>query len=229
MEHLWVVRDRQVTLPRGAHAVELHSADWYEALARSRCVVSNTQLPEWFERADGQHVVQTWHGTPLKRIGRDLTGTAHADEAYIATLPRRAAQWSVLVSPNRFSTPIMRRAFGYEGTVLESGYPRNDLLHAPDRDKVADAVRELLGIPEDKRVILYAPTWREDQPKKGGRYGLDLQLDLEQAARELAEDHVLLVRRHYLVGGSIPGAGGDGEVTRPASYGTCPATRTSPS
>ncbi|MFC9744243.1 bifunctional glycosyltransferase/CDP-glycerol:glycerophosphate glycerophosphotransferase [Streptomyces niveus] len=210
VEHLWVVRDRQVTLPSGARAVELHSADWYEALARSRCVVSNTQLPEWFERAEGQHVVQTWHGTPLKRIGRDLTGTAHADEAYIATLPRRAAQWSVLVSPNRFSTPIMRRAFGYEGTVLESGYPRNDLLHAPDREKVADAVRELLGIPEGKRVILYAPTWREDQPKKGGRYGLDLQLDLEQAARELAEDHVLLVRRHYLVGGSIPGAGGDG-------------------
>ncbi|MET4921671.1 CDP-glycerol glycerophosphotransferase family protein [Streptomyces sp. PSRA5] len=207
VEHLWVVRDRQVTLPRGVRAVELHSADWYEALAHSRCVVSNTHLPEWFERADGQYVVQTWHGTPLKRIGRDLTGSAHADEAYIATLPRRAAQWSVLVSPNSFSTPIMRRAFGYEGTVLESGYPRNDLLHAPDRGKIADALREHLEIPEDKRVILYAPTWREDQPKKAGRYGLDLQLDLEQAARELAEDHVLLVRRHYLVGGTVPGAG----------------------
>ncbi|WP_405677872.1 CDP-glycerol glycerophosphotransferase family protein [Streptomyces sp. NBC_01511] len=207
VEHLWVVRDRQVTLPRGVRAVELHSADWHEALARSRCVVSNTHLPEWFERADGQYVVQTWHGTPLKRIGRDLSGSAHADEAYIATLPRRAAQWSVLVSPNSFSTPIMRRAFGYEGPVLESGYPRNDLLHAPDRGKVADALRERLDIPEGRRVILYAPTWREDQPKKGGRYGLDLRLDLARAAEELADDHVLLVRRHYLVGGAIPGAG----------------------
>lgn len=207
VEHLWVVRDRQVTLPRDVRAVELHSADWHEALARSRCVVSNTHLPEWFERADGQHVVQTWHGTPLKRIGRDLTGSTHADEAYIATLPRRAAQWSVLVSPNSFSTPIMRRAFGYEGPVLESGYPRNDLLHASDREKVADALRETLEIPEGKRVILYAPTWREDQPKKGGRYGLDLRLDLALAAQELADDHVLLVRRHYLVGGTVPGAG----------------------
>lgn len=207
VEHLWVVRDRQVALPRDVRAVELHSADWYEALARSRCVVTNTQLPQWFERAEGQHVVQTWHGTPLKRIGRDLTGTAHADEVYIASLPGRAAQWSVLVSPNSFSTPIMRRAFGYEGTVLECGYPRNDLLYASDRAKVAAALREHLGIPEDKRVILYAPTWREDQPRKGGRYGLDLRLDLELAARELADDHVLLVRRHYLVGGSVPGAG----------------------
>ncbi|MFD3523825.1 CDP-glycerol glycerophosphotransferase family protein [Streptomyces sp. NPDC058653] len=207
VEHLWVVRDRQVALPRDVRAVELHSAEWYEALARSRSIVTNTHLPEWFERADGQHVVQTWHGTPLKRIGRDLTGGAHADEAYIATLPARAAQWSVLVSPNSFSTPIMRRAFGYEGTVLECGYPRNDLLYAPDRSKVAAALREHLGIPEDKRVILYAPTWREDQPRKGGRYGLDLRLDLEHAAEELADDHVLLVRRHYLVGGTVPGAG----------------------
>ena len=44
-------------------------------------IVTNTQLPEWFERRDGQTVVQTWHGTPLKRIGLDLAGTAQANAA----------------------------------------------------------------------------------------------------------------------------------------------------
>ena len=204
LEHLWVVRDQQATVPEGVRAVTLHGAEWHEALARSRWIVTNTQLPEWFERAEGQFVVQTWHGTPLKRIGRDLAGSACADAAYIASMPRRAAQWSLLVSPNSFSTPILRRAFGYTGEVLECGYPRNDLLYAADRAKVADAVRERLGIPDGRRVVLYAPTWREDRPKQGGRYGLDLQLDLEQARRALGDDHVLLVRRHYLVGGSIP-------------------------
>ncbi|MFJ9035461.1 CDP-glycerol glycerophosphotransferase family protein [Streptomyces sp. NPDC102406] len=203
-EHLWAVRDQQVELPPGATPVALWSADWHEALARCRYVVTNTHLPEWFERAEGQYVVQTWHGTPLKRIGRDLLGNASADAKYIATLPARADQWSLLVSPNSFSTPILRSAFGYTGPVLASGYPRNDILHAPDRDKLATAVRERLAIPDGKRVILYAPTWREDQPRRSGRYGLDLRLDLAAARAALGDDHVLLVRRHYLVGGSVP-------------------------
>ncbi|MCQ4212952.1 bifunctional glycosyltransferase/CDP-glycerol:glycerophosphate glycerophosphotransferase [Streptomyces longispororuber] len=204
LEHLWVVRDQQVDVPPGVTTVALWSAEWHEALARCRGIVTNTHLPEWFERAEGQYVVQTWHGTPLKRIGRDLAGSASADQKYIATLPARADQWSLLVSPNSFSTPILRGAFGYTGDVLGSGYPRNDVLHAADRDKLSASVRERLGIPEDKRVILYAPTWRENQPRRSGRYGLDLQLDLAAARAALGDDHVLLVRRHYLVGGAVP-------------------------
>ncbi|MEU6390758.1 CDP-glycerol glycerophosphotransferase family protein [Streptomyces sp. NPDC046939] len=204
-EHLWVVRDQQVELPPGATPVALWSADWHEALARSRYIVTNTHLPDWFRRAEDQYVVQTWHGTPLKRIGRDLRGTASADQRYIDTLPARAAQWSLLVSPNSFATPLLRGAFGYDGPVLASGYPRNDVLHAPDRAKLATAVRERLSVPEGKRVILYAPTWRENQPRRtSGRYGLDLRLDLAAAEAALGDDHVLLVRRHYLVGGSVP-------------------------
>ncbi|MFI8201043.1 CDP-glycerol glycerophosphotransferase family protein [Streptomyces sp. NPDC085942] len=204
IEYLWVVRDQQAAVPEGVRSIALHSAEWHEALARSRWIVTNTHLPQWFERAEGQCVVQTWHGTPLKRIGRDLAGTPHADAAYMASMEHRSAQWSVLVSPNSFSTPVLRRAFGYSGEVLECGYPRNDLLYAPDRGKVAAAVRERLAIPEGRRVVLYAPTWREDRPRQGGRYAPDLPLDLEQARRALGDDHVLLVRRHYLVGGSVP-------------------------
>ncbi|MFE3372586.1 CDP-glycerol glycerophosphotransferase family protein [Streptomyces sp. NPDC059173] len=204
IEHLWVVRDQQAAVPDGVRPVALHSAEWYQALARSHWIVTNTHLPEWFERAEGQCVVQTWHGTPLKRIGRDLAGTPHADAAYMASMERRSAQWSVLVSPNSFSTPVLRRAFGYGGEVLECGYPRNDLLYASDRSKVAAAVRERLAIPEGRRVILYAPTWREDRPRAGGRYAPDLHLDLDHARDVLGDDHVLLVRRHYLVGGSVP-------------------------
>ncbi|MFC7470449.1 CDP-glycerol glycerophosphotransferase family protein [Actinomadura keratinilytica] len=214
LTHLWTVRDQQVDLPPGLTPVALWSAEWYEALARSRHIVTNTQLPEWFERAEGQYVVQTWHGTPLKRIGRDLAGSPAADPHYIAALPHRSAQWSLLVSPNRFSTPILRHAFGYTGPVLESGYPRNDLLDAHGRAERAARVRRRLSIPEDRTVVLYAPTWREDRPKRGGRYALDLPLDPAGAAAALGDSHVLLVRRHYLVGGSVPGGANVRDVSR---------------
>ncbi|WTE38534.1 bifunctional glycosyltransferase family 2 protein/CDP-glycerol:glycerophosphate glycerophosphotransferase [Streptomyces sp. NBC_01618] len=217
-EHLWVVSDQQARVPAGATVVEHGSTDWYEALATSRHVVTNTQLPEWFERREGQCVVQTWHGTPLKRIGLDLAGTACANAAYLATIEQRARQWSVLVSPNRFSTPVLRRSFGYRGEVLECGYPRNDLFHASDRTKVAASVRERLGIPGTKRVVLYAPTWREDRPQGGGRYALDLRLDLAAAERELGADTVLLVRRHYLVTDRLPDSG-SGFVRDVSRYG----------
>ncbi|MCX4823490.1 CDP-glycerol glycerophosphotransferase family protein [Streptomyces sp. NBC_01142] len=204
---LWVVRDQQAALPAGARAVEYGGNEWHEALATSRAVVTNTQLPQWFERGRDQFVVQTWHGTPLKRIGRDLLGTSQANRPYIESLPQRAGQWNLLVSPNRFSTPILRRAFGYEGEVIESGYPRNALLHAEDRHKVAASVRERLDIPEGKKVVLYAPTWREDRPKGSG-YALDLRLDLTAARAALGDSHVLLVRRHYLVTDRLPETGG---------------------
>ncbi|MGW7354206.1 bifunctional glycosyltransferase/CDP-glycerol:glycerophosphate glycerophosphotransferase [Streptomyces sp. NPDC054784] len=211
VEHLWAVRDGQALVPSGARAVVQGSAEWHEALGRCRWLVGNTHFPRWFERREGQVAVQTWHGTPLKRIGLDLAETTFANHEYLASLAERSAQWSMLLSPNRFSTPILARAFGYEGEVLESGYPRNDLLYADDRDDRARAVRERLGVPRDKRVVLYAPTWRDDNRFDRSNCKFDLRLDLDAARAALGEDHVLLVRKHYLVADAVPGTG-DGFV-----------------
>ncbi|MFJ9109078.1 CDP-glycerol glycerophosphotransferase family protein [Streptomyces sp. NPDC102283] len=219
-EHLWVTGTapgRTTHVPPGARAVPVHSAAWYEALARSRRIVTDDQLPGWFERRPGQTVVQTWHGTPLGRFGGSLTDTLYADHQYLATLPRRSAQWSVLVSPSRFATPWLRRSLGYEGEVLEAGSPANDLLFPPDRDKTAEEVRRGLDIPEDHRVVLYAPTYRDHlaHPPAAsadrtapGPYRWDPALDPGALARELGPGHTVLVRRHPRVTGSVPAGPG---------------------
>src|SRR5690606_33110931 len=154
--------------------------------------------------------LQTWHGTPLKKIGKDIK------EVHFAYTPgmKKALQskatgpavpeWSHLLSPNPFSTEIFRRAFAFEGEMLEVGYPRNDLLHSPDADTVAKQVKARLGIPEGKRVVLYAPTWRDDQYYSRGRYKFDMRLDLERARKALGDDHVLLVRLHTNVVDGVP-------------------------
>ncbi|KUL49607.1 bifunctional glycosyltransferase/CDP-glycerol:glycerophosphate glycerophosphotransferase [Streptomyces sp. NRRL S-1521] len=206
VEHLWVTHDQQTRVPAGAKGVEEHSAAWYEALARCRRVVTSGHLPDFFERREGQTVVQTWNGAPLKRIGIDLTDTLYADHGHLDALPRLSRQWDVLVSPNRFSTPHLGRALAYDGEVLEAGSPRNDVLFGDDRGKVADRVRRELGILPDKRVVLYAPTYRDHLAYRPGRFRYEPALDFGAAESALGDDHVLLVRKHPLTTGRLPGA-----------------------
>lgn len=207
LEHLWAVLDGQVALPESARAVRVGGREWYEAYATSRYIVTNEHLPEWFRPRDGQVVVQTWLGTPLKRIGHDITGTHFADPDYLTKLADEVPKWSILLSPNRASTELLRGAFRYEGEIIESGNPRNDLLRN-GRDEAVARVRATLGLPAGRRVVLYAPTWRDDEYYGPGRYRLSLNLDLDRWAGSLGEDHVLLIRSHPNVADEIPQAGG---------------------
>ncbi|WP_326706198.1 CDP-glycerol glycerophosphotransferase family protein [Streptomyces cyaneofuscatus] len=207
VEHIWTQDEGLPEMPPEARVVGWGSRAWYEALARCRYVVVNTPVGDWFVTRPGQRVVQTWHGTPLKKVGKDLLGSPQASPAYIAGLPHSYRQFDFVVSPNAHTTEIMRRAYSIEGEMLESGYPRNDIFHAADRDVRAARVREQLGLPEGKKVVLYAPTWREDQRHASKLYKLDLQIDLAAAQAELGHDHVLLFRKHSSVHGNVPGAG----------------------
>lgn len=206
MKFLWAVRDSQVVLPPTAEKVRMWGREWFEALASSRYIVTNGHLPEWVVRRPGQVIVQTWHGTMLKKIGHDIQ-TLYFDREYQNHLAIEAKNWSLLVSSNRFSTPILKRAFSYDGEILEAGYPRNDHLYSPDQAKIAEKVRKELGLPSGKKIVLYAPTWRDDQSHSAGQYLFDLRIDLDDARKRLGDDHILLIRRHSNVVDLVPGAG----------------------
>ncbi|GAA3060149.1 hypothetical protein GCM10017562_26370 [Streptomyces roseofulvus] len=206
VEHLWLVRDGQVELPDTVQPVRFQGREWYEALARSRYIITNAHLPHWIRRRAGQVIVQTWHGTMLKKIGLDIDAPKF-DPNYHERLVKEAESWNILVSSNRFSTPILKRAMGYNGLIAETGYPRNDYLYAEDRDERAAEVKAKLGLPADKKVVLYAPTWRDDLSHARGQFKFDLRVDLEDARRRLGDDHVFLIRRHSNIVDSIPGAG----------------------
>ena len=180
--------------------------EYFDALARSRWIVSNDDMQLPFRKRDGQFYLQTWHGTLLKRIGFDVANPQFiSGTAYLDHLARDVAQWDLLLSPNPFSTPLMRRAFRYEGEIAEYGYPRNDVMLRPDVAAIAASVRTRLGIPAGKRVVLYVPTWRDNQTYANGkRYRFDMRLDLEQAYRALGDDHVILVRGHHQMADDVP-------------------------
>ena len=205
-EHLWAVTDWSVPVPEGGTGVLRGTQEYHEALARSKYLISNDDMQAPFRKRDGQVYLQTWHGTPLKRIGFDITNPQFiSGTAYFDHLARDIAQWDLLLSPNPFSTPIMRRAFRYDGEICEYGYPRNDLLCRADAADVAARVRNRLGLPDGKRVVLYAPTWRDNQVYANGRrYRFDMRLDLERAWQELGQDHVFLIRGHHHMADDVP-------------------------
>ena len=179
--------------------------DYFEALARSRYLVSNDDMSAIYLKRDSQVYVQTWHGTPLKKIGFDISQPQFiSGSAYFDQLAQDIAKWDLLLSPNPFSTAVMRRAFRFDGEICESGYPRNDVLHAPDADEIAAQVLRRIGVPPGKRVVLYAPTWRDNQYYASGRYRFDFRLDLERAWRALGDDYVFLIRGHHHMADDVP-------------------------
>jgi CDP-glycerol glycerophosphotransferase len=141
--------------------------------------------------------LQTWHGTPLKRIHHDIPNPR---PGWLDAPDRDIARWDHLLSANPPSTPLLSGAFRYRGPVHETGYPRNDLLLAPDRDQVRAALRTRLGIPEGKTAVLYAPTWRDDLVFDGtGTPEFAFPIDLVDFAERLGDEHVLLARLHSIV------------------------------
>ncbi len=195
-EHLWVVTDYAAAVPEGGRAVLSGTEEYFDALARCRYVISNDDMQPFFRKREGQVYLQTWHGTPLKKIGFDIGRPQFASgTAYFDRLAADIGKWDLLLSQNPFSTPIFRRAFRYEGEICEYGYPRNDILTRGG--PLAGQVRRRLGIPDGKRVVMYVPTWRDNQFYASGRYRFDLRIDLERAWQVLGPDHVLLIRGHH--------------------------------
>lgn len=145
--------------PEGAKAVKHGSLAWLRALATSSILINNTNFPGYFRKRPGQFYLQTWHGTPLKRLGKDIVDVVPT-ASYLKMMDREASSWDYLVSPSAYCTEIFASTFGYSGPILETGYPRNDILV----NQVArrEQIRQSLGISDPNRlVVLYAPTWRD--------------------------------------------------------------------
>ncbi|TFV71003.1 CDP-glycerol glycerophosphotransferase family protein [Blastococcus sp. CT_GayMR20] len=196
--HTWMAAPHlRDTFPADVATVEFGSPQSIAALESADIVVSNDHIPLDWEKRPGATYLQTWHGTPLKRIHNDVLW---APEGRLSYLEHDIARWDLLLSPNRASTERLRKAFGFSGPIHETGLPRNDLLSSPRAGEVRAEVRADLGITDDQKVVLYTPTWRDDLVfKKTGPQDFEFPVDLDDFTARLGTDHVLLLRLHNMV------------------------------
>ncbi|MGB8452450.1 MAG: CDP-glycerol glycerophosphotransferase family protein [Anaerocolumna sp.] len=179
---------------------ELHSDEYLRALAAARYLVTDTSLPPYYIKKPDQVYLNTWHGTPLKAMGRIVPDREYA----LGNVQRNFNIADYLLYQNEFSKDIFLQDYMldkiYEGKVLLSGYPRNSAFYRTDR---RDKIRKDCGL-EEMQVIVYMPTWRGLLHKKESKAQVDRIFGyLAHLDHTLRSNQVLFVKLHPFVKKSI--------------------------
>lgn len=198
--YIWATDKKGMQIDGKHTQVKRFGIRYFYYMSRSKYWVNNMRQPVWFPRHEGQIMLSTWHGTPLKRLVFDMDDVHSSNPKYKQIVYKQTRGWDYLLSDNPFSTEKFQSCFLFEKEkILEYGYPANDPMYDPNRDEIAAKVKEKLGIPKDKKVILYAPTWRDDNYYDAGQYKFELALDINRLREEFGDEYVLLLRMHYWI------------------------------
>ncbi|MDO4493092.1 MAG: CDP-glycerol glycerophosphotransferase family protein [Clostridia bacterium] len=161
-ELLWLKDpQRDYALPPYVRAVNAQSPlARTAAVCTSRVVVNTHRFEREVRKRKGQLFIETWHGgLGVKKVENDMPN-ASVPEWMAGEIRNTCRLADLFLSNSRHLTGIYRRAFGYSGLVWRCGYPKNDVLHR-GKDAARAAVRAHYGLPEDAKLLLYAPTFRD--------------------------------------------------------------------
>ena len=187
--------------------IKYNSATYFEYCAQAKYWITNSRIPEYLIKKDEQVFIQCWHGTPLKKLGFDIEvkgGNENTDNELLRQKYNNdAMRYDYMISPSKYCSEKFISAFnlkdlGKEDIIIEEGYPRNDyLINYKESD--IEEIKINLNIPRDKKVILYAPTWRDNQHTIGVGYTYELGVDFDNLRKSLSDEYIILFRAHYFV------------------------------
>ncbi len=203
-------KDHLIKRNKNLIIVKSKSKDYYKYLSKSKYWIVNSLLDLSVIKKKNQIYVQCWHGTPLKKLRCDITVTGsvlNTKEEVIKRNNLDVAKIDYFISPSKYSTEKFTSAFNLknlnkENIIIEKGYPRNDKLINYTQNDIND-IKEKLNIKTNKKIILYAPTFRDDEHKSGLGYTYKLNIDFDKLKKELGKDYVILFRAHYFIANSF--------------------------
>lgn len=198
---VWSTRSTFRPVDLDTRKVQPRTPRYYWELGRARFWVSDQNLGLPIRPARGTFYLQSWHGTPLKRMQHDAISHGSRDPGYLERVTTQTGYWSALLSASPYATERFRSAFRFDGEVLELGYPRNDVLAGAGLAERRETTRARLGVRAGTRLVLFAPTFR-DNAHDGSRFVFRSGLDFARLAEELPDDVVFLVRAHHVTGKS---------------------------
>ena len=188
-ECIWVFNDESMKINGNGKKVRFQTLKYFYYMATSKYFVSNVNFPDFYKKRKGAVEIQTMHGTPLKTIGLDVESDFKTKESRDKFI-RRCKRWDYLIVSSDKVADISKRCFLFNKEFLKVGYPRIDEIFKLNTPENIRKIKADLKIPENKTLILYAPTWRvKDQ--------FEMMLDLKKMKEILGDEYILLLRLHH--------------------------------
>lgn len=200
----FILEKLDTEIPGKAIKIKRKSLTYFKLFAKAGFWVSDTRMPAYLLKRKKTIYIQTWHGTPLKRLALDMFDISMDGQEDLKTYKKEFIKnvntWDYLISQNAYSSEIFRRAFAFNKEILEIGYPRNDILINKNKPTEIFRIKQSLSLPADKKIILYAPTWRDNEHLGNQLYRFSSLIDVAGMQKALSDEYILIMKAHYLVG-----------------------------
>lgn len=190
--------------------IERNSEDYLRWLVQAQYLLNNSTFQSFFVPRPEQTYINTWHGTPLKHMGYDIPGNPSGSQNVV----RNFLNADYIISPNAHTTDIFSNAFRldgiYEGSILEMGYPRNDLTLHSDRKAILKKLNQQgLSVSPDEKIVLYSPTWKGTDTNNANDDMKRIITEMDYLAEQIGPEYHLLFKVHpflYAVASNYPEA-----------------------
>lgn len=201
LDVVWAVENdvNRDVFPEEIRVVKLRSLRYFYDLVTSKVWVDNSRKPSYVRKRKNQYYIQTWHGSiALKKIEKDAENALGNE--YLKCAKNDAKMTDLMLSNSQFCTDMYRRAFWYEGEILVSGSPRNDILVKRYNQK-SEELRKKIGIKENTKIALYAPTFRVDGSLKV--YDIDFEKFHKVLTKKFGGEWIIILKLHPLIADKV--------------------------
>jgi len=210
-QYVWAFKDADkhkfLEKNKNTQVINIKSKEFFKYLGKAKYWIFNYKIADYLFPKKNQIFVQCWHGTPLKRLGCDLEYFNNAMNS-ISEIRKRyhieASKFSYFLSPSKFASEKFITAWDLDkinktDIILEKGYPRNDFLINYTNSDIERIKKDLNIQDTNKKILLYAPTYRDNQHEAGVGYTYDTKVDFDKLKEKLSDEYIILFRAHWLV------------------------------
>ena len=193
-EIVWLVSDtnKNNELPEGVRGVKFNTIKSIHELATAGIWLDNSRKMNGELKKKGQCYIQIWHGLGPKKCEKDVE--LNLSKSYVYNAKQDSKMADLFVSSAKFLTDLYKKAFWYDGEILEVGFPRNDVFSYVEKEKIREKVLNKYRIDKRKKILMYAPTFRNSHDVSC--YDIDFKTCIKNLEKRFGGEWVVLLRLH---------------------------------